>query len=173
MVNSMFTLLKLEENELGSLLRLNVNELIGYVIERHRSLAGDHGAQLRFDPEPDLPPVLANREELDLALSNLLANAIQYSPSGGEVTVMTEHDENGVTIAVRDTGSGIAEEDLPHIFDRFYRADAARGTGKGGFGLGLAIAKVVVDRHAGAIAVHSRSGEGSEFRVRLPLAKAI
>ncbi len=173
MVNSMLTLLKLEENDLGSLLKVNVNDLIGYVIERHRTLAGEHGTQLRFSPEPDLPPILANREELDLALSNLLVNAIHYTPSGGEVTVMTLHDENGVTIAVRDTGDGIAEEDLPHIFDRFYRADDARGTGKGGFGLGLAIAKVIVDRHAGAIAVRSRSGEGSEFRVRLPLAKAI
>ena len=172
MVDSMLTLLRLEENELKSLLYVDVNDLAAYVVERFRVQASECGTQLYFSPCPNLPSVLANKDELDLALSNLLVNAIHYTPRGGQVSVMTQCDEGGVTIAVRDTGAGIAEEDLPHIFDRFYRADVARGTEKGGSGLGLAITKTIVDRHAGVIVVQSRLGEGSEFRVRLPMVKA-
>jgi signal transduction histidine kinase len=100
----------------------------------------------------------------------VLVNAICYSPGGGEITVSTLCDEDDVVIRVRDNGIGIAGEDLPHIFERFYRVDDARGMQNGGFGLGLIITKTVVDRHAGVIDVQSRLGEGSEFNLRLPMA---
>ena len=171
MVESMLTLLRLEEEELGSLCKIDINELVGYAITHNQKLARERDAQLRFYPGTDLPPVLANSEELSLALSNLVVNAIYYTP-GGEVTISTLCNEDRVVVRVRDSGIGIAAEDLTHIFERFYRVDDARGTQHGGLGLGLTITKTVVDRHAGTIDVQSRLGEGSEFSIRLPMANA-
>lgn len=172
MVESMFTLLRLEKDEVGNLLDLDVNDLMGCVIECNRELAGSCGAQIHFNPGDDLPRILANKDELTLAFSNLLVNAIHYTPSGGEIRISTVRDSGGVVIRVSDNGIGISAEDLPHIFERFYRVDAARGTHSGGFGLGLTITKTILDRHAGAIDVQSQLGEGSEFCIHLPIAHA-
>ncbi len=172
MVESMLTLLRLEKDSLGDLLDLDVNDLIGYVIERNHALAGICGALVHFNGDKDLPQVLANRDELTLAFSNLLVNAMRYTPNGGEIRISTVRDIDHVVIRVHDNGIGISAEDLPHIFDRFYRADASRSTQNGGFGLGLTITKIVLERHAGTIDVQSQLGEGSEFCVRLPIAKA-
>ncbi len=169
MVESMLTLLRLEEEELGSLFKIDVNELVGYALVRNEKLACTRGAHLHFNPGKDLPPILANREELSLALSNVVVNAI-YSTPHGEITISTLRDENQVIIRVHDSGIGITPEDLNHIFERFYRVDDARGTQNGGLGLGLSITKTIVDRHAGTIDVQSRLGEGSEFSIRLPAA---
>lgn len=168
MVESMLTLLRLEEDELDSRFEVDVNELVNYVIERNQTLADERGAQIHFNPVKDLPQVLANKDEMFMALSNLLVNAIHYTPCGGEIVLTTLRDEDCVVVQVRDTGIGIAAENLPHIFDRFYRVDDARGTQNGGSGLGLTITRTIVDRHAGAIDVQSWLGEGSEFIVRLP-----
>ncbi|MBI1281215.1 MAG: PAS domain-containing protein [Anaerolineaceae bacterium] len=172
MVESMLTLMRLEKDELGDLFSLNVNELITNVIDRNQALADAAGAQIHFDSGVDLPNVLANTDELTLALSNLVVNAIRYTPSGGEITVSTTLDANHVVIWIRDNGIGISEDDLPHIFERFYRADSARGTHSGGFGLGLSITKTILERHDGSIGVQSHLGEGSAFCVRLPTAVA-
>ncbi len=172
MVESMLTLLRLEKDECSDLFNLDVNDLVNYVIEFSRPLAGKTGAQLHFSPGKELPQVLANKDELTVALSNLLVNAIRYTPSGGEISISTICDADRIVICVRDNGIGISAEDLPHIFERFYRVDPARGTQTGGFGLGLTITKTILDRHAGIIDVQSQLGEGSEFSVRLPIAKA-
>jgi two-component system phosphate regulon sensor histidine kinase PhoR len=172
MVESMLTLLRLEKDDCGDLFDLDVNDLLAYVIERNRELAGTRGINLQFNPGKDLPQVLANKEELTLALSNLLVNAIHYTTTGGEIKLSTLRDSDRIVIRVWDNGIGISAEDLPHIFDHFYRVDTARGTQNGGFGLGLTITKTILDRHAGAIDVQSQLGEGSEFSVRLPIANA-
>ncbi len=100
----------------------------------------------------------------------LLDNAIKYSPDHSKVTVEMAKKDKGVTISVADQGIGIDEKDLPHIFDRFYRADAARSkTGGGGYGLGLSIAKKIADIHNGSIRAESKIHKGSNFTVRLPL----
>ncbi|MEP7290375.1 MAG: histidine kinase N-terminal 7TM domain-containing protein, partial [Chloroflexota bacterium] len=168
MVESMLTLLRLEEEEVSSLSEMDVNELVGCVIERNQKLAHERGAQLQFNPGKNLPGVLANKDELLLALSNLLVNAIHHTPDG-EITISTLRDQDRVVIRMRDSGIGIAAENLPHIFERFYRVDEARGTQNGGFGLGLTITKTIIDRHAGAIDVQSQLGVGSEFSVCLPV----
>jgi signal transduction histidine kinase len=172
MVESMLTLLRLEEDELDSRFEVDVNDLVGYVIEHNQTLADQRGARIHFSPVKDLPQVRANKDEMFMALSNLVVNAIHYTPCGGEIVLTTLQDENCVVIRVRDTGIGIAAENLPHIFERFYRVDEARGTQNGGSGLGLTITKTIVHRHAGAIDVQSRLGEGSEFSVRLPASNA-
>lgn len=119
--------------------------------------------------EEDQATVYGDRDRLKQALLNLVGNAIKYTPSGGEVKLSLEKDENWVRIGVRDTGIGIASEHVPHLFDRFYRIDKARARDAGGAGLGLAIAKSVVDAHNGKITVDSQVGKGSTFTIWLPL----
>jgi signal transduction histidine kinase len=103
-------------------------------------------------------------------LFNIVTNAIKYTPQGGTVLISLAQDDDAVTVSVRDTGIGIAAGDLPHVFERFWRADPARSrTGdRPGVGLGLAITKWIVEAHGGTISVQSRPGRGSVFTVRLP-----
>ncbi|HEY0607559.1 MAG TPA: ATP-binding protein [Herpetosiphonaceae bacterium] len=118
-----------------------------------------------------LPPMLADRQRLVQVLLNLVRNAITYTPAGGIVSLMAQPAEpDHLVLAVADTGSGIAPADLDRIFERFYRADASRARASGGFGLGLAIVRELVEAMGGTITVESTLGEGSCFSVRLPIA---
>lgn len=119
---------------------------------------------------PDTFPFIeADPERLSQVVRNLVANALRYTPANGEIGIAARELENGVEVLVKDTGSGIASNHLPHIFDRFYRADPARARATGGAGLGLAIVKHLVELHGGYITVVSEVGEGTTFAVRLPL----
>ncbi len=113
--------------------------------------------------------IVGDRDRLKQVLLNLVDNALKYTPQGGEVTLSLTKDDAWVKISVRDTGIGIAPDDIPNLFDRFYRVDKARSRDAGGTGLGLAIAKSVVDAHNGKITVESELGKGSTFTVWLPL----
>jgi len=127
------------------------------------------GVTLTSTTVADLPNVWADPERLGQVLNNLLENGLRHTRSGGSVAVGARATDDGVTIAVSDTGDGIAPEHLPHLFDRFYRADAARDRVHGGAGIGLAIAKALVDGHGGSIRADSRGlGQGSTFTVSLP-----
>ncbi len=114
----------------------------------------------------------ANRKDLRLAIRNLLDNAIEFA-DGGAVTVRVTREESQAIIEVEDTGIGIPTRDLPRVFERFYRVDAARARRTGGTGLGLAIVKHVVEEHGGSIEVESELGLGSTFRIRLPFIGAV
>jgi two-component system phosphate regulon sensor histidine kinase PhoR len=100
-------------------------------------------------------------------MTNLLHNAIKFSPQGGRVVISTGQGGGYVSVSVNDNGIGITKEDLPHVFERFYKADKSRSGG--GTGLGLAIAKHVVQAHGGEISVQSEEGKGSVFSFKLPL----
>ncbi|MGI5502204.1 sensor histidine kinase [Lentzea sp. CA-135723] len=112
----------------------------------------------------------ADPVRLRQALGNLVANAVRYTPPGGEVVVKLFQWQDRAILEVVDTGTGIAPEDVPHVFDRFWRADKSRSRRTGGSGLGLAITRHLVEAHGGAVSVTSRLGEGSTFRISLPLA---
>jgi len=114
-------------------------------------------------------PIHADREQVRLLLTNLLDNAIKYSPSHAQVTVALEQGETDSIISISDSGIGIKKDDIDNIFDRFYRADRAEVRDETGTGLGLAIVKGILEAHAGSISVESVIGEGSTFRVRLPI----
>lgn len=115
-------------------------------------------------------PVEGDRIKLRQALANLLDNAVAYTPEGGIIRVVGRHDHGRAVVEVRDTGSGIATEHLPHLFEPFYRADSARGGGGTQVGLGLALASWIARSHGGHLSVESRVGVGSAFTLSLPLA---
>ena len=122
--------------------------------------------EIELDVSLPQATVSADVELLRQVWTNLLHNAIKFTPEGGRISVTLSPGEAETTVAVSDTGAGIAESDLIHIFERFYKADRARGSG--GSGLGLALAKRIVDLHEGTISASSESGNGSTFTVRLP-----
>jgi signal transduction histidine kinase len=128
-------------------------------------LAATRNVQVVLDPEP--APVIGDPARLRQLVVILADNAVRHSPSGGTATVRVRQEGSSALLAVDDEGPGIRPEDLPHIFDRFWRAP---GAPEGGTGLGLAIGAWIARRHGGSIAVESRSPQGSRFVVRLPLA---
>jgi two-component system sensor histidine kinase BaeS len=138
-------------------------DLAEQAVAAHRAQAEVSDVDLRFAAEPVV--VHADPARLRQALGNLVSNAIRHTPAGGSVSVTVHGD---ATFTVTDTGSGIAAEHVPHIFDRFYRADPSRSRATGGSGLGLAITKHLVDAHGGTLDVTSTPGKGSTFTIRLP-----
>jgi histidine kinase len=119
-----------------------------------------------------LPPVPADEDRLSQVLLNLIGNALQYTPTGGTVTITTEKHKTEVWVAIHDTGIGIATEQLPHLFDRFYRVDKSRSRAGGGSGIGLTIVKHLVEAHRGRVWAHSQGeGQGSTFTFALPLGR--
>jgi histidine kinase len=116
--------------------------------------------------------VLADRERIHQVLFNLLDNAVRFTPTGGRVTVSADRHDGSVDVHVADTGPGIGPEHLPRLFERFYRADSARSQREGGTGIGLAIARSVVEAHGGRIWAESEPGKGSVFTFELPVARA-
>jgi signal transduction histidine kinase len=116
-----------------------------------------------------LMPVVADEKRLSRAIDAIVLNALQYTLAGGSVEVRTACRESMASVIVKDSGMGISADDLPHIFDRFFRADRARSTETGGAGLGLPLAKSIVESHGGRIDVESAAGAGSTFRITIPV----
>ena len=138
------------------------------MIVAHQPGAGAAGLRLRFEPAA-LPRVSGEVNQLGQMATNLVANAIAYTPSGSvRVSTRTDAERGQVCLQVQDTGMGIDPEDVPHLFERFYRGRRATQSDIPGTGLGLAIVKEIVDLHGGRIEVESAPDEGSTFRVWLP-----
>ena len=127
--------------------------------------AKNKNQSLIYEPTNALPMFKCNRGRIEQVLVNIISNAIKYTPEGGNVTVSTMHVYNDIYIKIKDTGIGIPKEDLPHVFERFYRVDKARSRQQGGTGLGLAIAKEIVEEYGGTINVNSQVNKGTEFVV--------
>jgi two-component system OmpR family sensor kinase/two-component system sensor histidine kinase BaeS len=145
--------------------------VIQSTVESLALVANAQGVTLTFQHPGDLPTVQADPDRVDQILRNLLANALRHTPSGGSITVSAIARHNAVEIAVSDTGEGVAPEDLPHIFDRFWRADPARARGgrwNDSSGLGLSVAQSLVEAQGGHIWASSERGLGSTFRFTLP-----
>lgn len=113
--------------------------------------------------------IRGDRDMLDRLLDNLISNAFKYTPRGGQVSLISDVQEDSIQVAVKDTGIGIPEEDLPHVFERFYTVDKARTHKLGGTGLGLAIAREIAERHGGSISIESSVTVGTEVTVKLPM----
>lgn len=141
--------------------------LIGSAAEHLRPQVEAKGLTLTVDMPPGLPPVLADREQVERVVGNLVTNALRYTPRGGEIAVRAMPGDGHVAVCVADTGRGIPAEYLPHIFDKFVQVPSAQS---GGAGLGLAISKSLVEAHGGQISVRSEVGRGSTFTFTLPTA---
>jgi two-component system phosphate regulon sensor histidine kinase PhoR len=152
------------------LAEMDLNQLAGEVIGRLTVQAERKQITVRTEFAPDLPAVKADRQRMQEVITNILHNAIKFTPSGGRIEIKTQSAENAVTLRVTDTGIGISQDDLPHIFERFFKADKSRT--REGSGLGLAIAKHIIQAHGGKIWVESREGQGSTFGFSLPSFKA-
>jgi two-component system, OmpR family, sensor kinase len=135
-------------------------------VARIGPLAEERGIKIHCDLAP--AHTFGDADRLGQLVTNLLTNAIYYNKPSGEIRVSTRSENGGAVLAVADSGEGIAVEDLPHVFERFYRADKSRSRAEGRSGLGLAICKAIVDSHGGSIDVTSRPGAGTTFTVRLP-----
>lgn len=125
--------------------------------------------QLQLDIDESTPPVMIDEERMVQVLSNLVINAIRFTPAGGQIRLASKASADGIQLSVKDNGPGIPPESQPFIFDRFYRGDSARSDSNGETGLGLAIARSLVVAHGGAIQVTSQVGLGSEFIITLPV----
>jgi PAS domain S-box-containing protein len=154
--------------------KVDINHLLTALVDDRQALAGNRGLHLNLDCAPDIPRVMGDERLLTQVFTNLLSNALNYTPSGGSVTMRTRvhrSDERDFVIAqVEDTGFGIPPEEQPMLFRRFFRGQSSRITGAAGTGLGLAICKEILDRHEGRIEVESKGtpGDGSRFTVWLP-----
>ena len=142
--------------------------LVERAISAHRAQAQAVGVNLVRECDTDLPLVEVDSERIAQVLNNLLSNALRFTLSGGTITLAAALRGSMVELSVHDTGSGIAPDDLPRVFERFYRADVARQQGNGSSGLGLAIAKGIVEGHGGSIRVESVVGTGTTFTISLP-----
>ncbi len=155
---------------------ISLADVIAQVNESLKAQASEKGVTLNIESGDPLPPVEADEQRIAQVLFNLMANALRHTPPGGTVTTIAEAraerplQGNGrVLVSVRDTGTGIPPEDLPHVFERFYRADRSRARATGGSGLGLTIARQIVEAHGGQIWAQSWLGAGSTFAFSLPL----
>jgi len=151
--------------------RVEVREVVEAAAARLRPQFDEKGIDLRIDAATGLPPILADPDRIAQVLTNLLGNALQYTPRGGRVEVRLRPLNGAVGIAVSDTGLGIPPEHLPHVFDRFYRVDRSRARASGGSGIGLTIVRHLVEAHGGSVRAESAGpGKGSTFTVTLPTA---
>jgi signal transduction histidine kinase len=148
--------------------KVDVSEIARDACELFQPAAEDKGITVTVEA-PGPACVDGDLQKLQRVLANLLDNAVKYTESGGQIGISVTKDDGRVIIVMKDTGIGIAESDLSHIFERFYRADKSRS--KPGSGLGLTLAKAFVSAHDGKITVTSRLGEGSTFTVNLPITR--
>ena len=150
---------------------IDLTVLAADVAAIYESIAETQGIQLQTRISEGLPLVRGDRSRLMQCLQNLLNNAFRHTPAGGVVTLSAQQNEKMLEISVQDSGSGIAPEHLPHVFDRFYRVDQARARETGGTGLGLAITRAIIENHGGTVSAASAGeGYGSTFTISLPLA---
>jgi PAS domain S-box-containing protein len=170
MIEDLLSLSRLDRADLSEyqFVLCDVNALSQDCLSDLASDAARRGHTLEAVYGPELPAILMDPVEFRRMLKHVIANAINFMHEPGTITLVTARRAEYIVVAVEDTGPGIAEKDLPHIFDRFYRGDSARG-GSGGTGLGLTIARRIAEAHGGSIEVESVQDEGATFRILLPV----
>ena len=147
----------------------NINELVRRVFDTYEPVALEKQQTLVLMIAPDLPEARLDPRQIERVLVNLVSNAVNYTPQSKRISIETTLEEQSIVIRIADQGMGIEAENLPHIFERFYRTDGARITSSTGTGLGLAITKEIVELHGGTVTVTSEPRKGSTFTVQLPI----
>lgn len=170
LVNELLDLARMEAGRIQlEISTVNIHHYFRRVVRKFRGLAHEQnvGLDLVIQAE-DEAEIAFDPDRIEQVLTNLLDNAIRHTEEGGQVTVTVEMTENGVKVSVADTGSGIPEEELPYVFERFYKAEKARTRGRAGTGLGLSLVKNLVEAHNGTIIVDSKLHEGTTFMFFIP-----
>jgi signal transduction histidine kinase len=171
LVEQLLELSRLESGDLPLEPRsLPLSSLVTDVVSEVRVSRADREVSVDNQVPAELTPVWADPERVHQVLFNLLDNAVRFTPPGGSVTVSAQRQNGSCEVTVADTGPGISAEHLPRLFERFYRVDSARSAKDGGTGIGLAIARSVVEAHGGHIRAESEVGRGSAFTFDLPVA---
>lgn len=174
LVRDLFDLTRLEAHEIRPCAeRFPLAELVQDVAQKFELQAAKAEQRLLTHIAPEVPVVAADIGMIERVLENLIENAMRYTPAGGAIEVAVAPGGRGAVLQVSDTGRGIAPDELPHIFDRYYRADRSERGGTGNAGLGLAIARRVVELHGGTIRAESAPGQGTRFVVELPAQPAV
>jgi signal transduction histidine kinase len=171
LIGDLFELAQLDTTEIHlNLEPVNLNDLLSDVLESMQAQAQARQVSLRGIFCEDLPLISAEMAKLQRVLFNLVQNAIRHTPAAGQILLAIRRTSAGVQVDISDTGEGISPEDLPHVFDQFYRGEKSRSRETGGAGLGLAIAKRIIEAHQGQIWVESQPGAGARFSFVLPAA---
>ncbi|MGB8952194.1 MAG: ATP-binding protein [Candidatus Aminicenantales bacterium] len=169
LINDWLDLARINRGQIVDKFRnLDIQKTLEKLIEFMKPLAQEHDVTLEFAPSSPSVTVNGDEETLEQVFTNLLSNAIKYNRPGGSVKVCLKEDKETISLEVKDTGIGIPQEHLPHIFDQFYQVSRSESKKMKGSGLGLSIAKKIVDAHNGTIQVSSEHGKGSIFTVILP-----
>lgn len=149
---------------------LNFLPIVAATVEMYMAQALEKNIAVKFHSDPGIPPIMGDQDHLERMVGNLVSNAIRYTRENGSVTVKIAVEGSSVVLTVADTGIGIPDHAIPHLFSDFYRADNAKKFSSSGTGLGLSITKAIVEQHGGTISVNSEEGEGTVFTVRIPAA---
>ena len=149
---------------------IDVRKLVEAIVDKLTLTAKKKEQKLNYNPINEVPQIMGDRDALERVIINIIGNALKYTPSGGVIDVYTSKVYNDICINVTDNGIGIPKENLPHIFDRFYRVDKARSRDTGGTGLGLAIAKQTIESaFSGKIMISSELNKGTEVIITIPV----
>ncbi len=168
LIDDLFKVAQLDAGGISLNLSSNsLSDLISDTLESFSQVAEKKGITLTGQVDGGIDPVYMDAQQIGRVLNNLVSNAIRYTPEGGQVKISARRIGNLTEVCIRDNGEGIPESDLPHIFESFYRGEKSRSRATGGAGLGLAIARGVVQAHGGEIRVESVVGEGAEFTFRI------
>lgn len=171
LVADLFTMSRLDQSITGEFDfgEVNVNALLADMLAAHEPLIQTRQHSLIFEPAENLAPIYGDAFQMERALTNMLINAVNYTPEGGQIQIRTRQMQHELAIEIQDNGIGIPATEHERIFNRFYRGDPARGSVQGGIGMGLAIARKIIEAHGGRIELESEPGKGSIFRVILPV----
>lgn len=169
LVNELLDLARMEAGYIQlNIEPINIREFARRVLRKFQGVAKDHNIELKAEIAEIETDIMVDADRIEQVLTNLIDNALRHTSVNGSVTLVVAPLRDGIKIDIRDTGSGIPKEDIPFVFERFYKADKARTRGRAGTGLGLAIVRNIVEAHNGHISVHSKLGEGTTFSFFIP-----
>lgn len=171
LVKDLLQLSKLEYDSIQwNMKKISIYKIVNECVYRMNISAEQKNQILEFNSDLDIPEILGDRDRIEQVIVNILSNAIKYTPENGKITINLSLEEDNVLVEVADNGIGIPKEDLPRLFERFYRVDKARSRMLGGTGLGLSIASQIVEAHKGKIKIQSEYGQGTQVFISLPVA---
>lgn len=171
LVKDLLQLSKLEYDSIQwNMKKISVYKIVSECVYRMNISAEQKNQILEFNSDLDIPEIMGDRDRIEQVIVNILSNAIKYTPENGKIMINLSVEENNIMVKVADNGIGIPKEDLPRLFERFYRVDKARSRMLGGTGLGLSIARQIVEAHKGKIKIQSEYGQGTQVFISLPVA---